>query len=209
MSRNPLHTKLIQIIEPVLTQSGFELVDVRLLLEQGGWVLRVQVDSPLEQVTDVTEVPSERVDLGDCEQISRELSAVLDVEDPITQAYHLEISSPGIDRPLRTASHFAHFTGSEAKIQLDVGLQLPGGERRNFKGVLGGVVDGKVTITCDGQEFQLPIEDIDTAKLVPDWDAVMHGKSGVGHGKNDAPLAKPVKPGHRPSQKPQKQKHKD
>jgi ribosome maturation factor RimP len=203
MSRNPLHNRLIQIIEPVLEQSGFELVDVRFLLEQGGWVLRVQVDVPLHEVTDLSEVPSDRVDLEDCENISRELSAVLDVEDPIPQAYHLEISSPGIDRPLRTAAHFAHFAGSEAKIQLAMPLQTPTGERRNFKGVLKGVIDDKVEIDCDGQRFQLPIVDIDHAKLVPDWDAVMHGRSGVGN----ANLPKPIKPGHRPSSKPQKQKH--
>jgi ribosome maturation factor RimP len=200
---------LIQIIEPVLEQSGFELVDLRFLLEQGGWVLRVQADIPLDQVTDVTEVPSDRLDLSDCEDISRELSAVLDVEDPIPQMYHLEVSSPGIDRPLRTAKHFAHFTGSEAKIQLGVPAQTPSGERKNFKGMLKGVTaDGRVEIECDGQLYQLPIDDIDHAKLVPDWDAVMRGKSGVGTGaKTNEP--KPVKPGHRPShkQKPQKQKH--
>lgn len=202
MTRTPLHTKLIHVIEPVLEQSGFELVDVRLILEQGGWVLRVQVDLPLTDATDLTEVPSDRVDLADCENISRELSAVLDVEDPIPQAYHLEISSPGIDRPLRTASHFEHFKGSEAKIQLDRPLPTATGERRNFKGVIQGVVDGKVEIMCDGQPFQLPIDDIDHAKLVPDWDAVMRGKSGVGE-----KLPKPIKPGHRPSNKHQKQKH--
>lgn len=180
MSRNPLHTKLINIIEPVLEQSGFELVDLRFLLEQGGWVLRVQVDLPLGEVTDLSEVPSDRVDLEDCENISRELSAVLDVEDPIPQAYHLEISSPGIDRPLRTAAHFDHFKGSEAKIQLGVPLHLEGGERRNFKGKLKGVIDNKVEIDVDGHTFQLPIDDIDQAKLVPDWDAVMKGRSGVG-----------------------------
>jgi ribosome maturation factor RimP len=180
MSRNPLHTKLISIIEPVLEQSGFELVDLRFVLEQGGWVLRVQVDLPLSEVTDLSEVPSDRVDLEDCENISRELSAVLDVEDPIPQAYHLEVSSPGIDRPLRTAAHFAHFKGSEAKIQLGVPMHLEGGERRNFKGRLKGVIDDKVEIDVDGQTFQLPIADIDSAKLVPDWDAVMKGRSGVG-----------------------------
>jgi ribosome maturation factor RimP len=204
MSRNPLHNRLIQIIEPVLEQSGFELVDVRFLLEQGGWVLRVQVDVPVNEVTDLSQVPSDRVDLEDCENISRELSAVLDVEDPIPQAYHLEISSPGIDRPLRTAGHFAHFAGSEAKIQLAMPLPTATGERRNFKGVIKGVIEDKVEIDCDGQRFQLPIEDIDHAKLVPDWDAVMHGRSGVGN----ANLPKPIKPGHRPSSKPQKPKHK-
>lgn len=201
MSRNPLHTKLISIIEPALQAQGFELVDVRFLLEQGGWVLRVQVDVPLSEVTDLSEIPSDRVDLEDCENISRELSAVLDVEDPIPQAYHLEVSSPGIDRPLRTLGHFAHFAGSEAKVQLHAPIQTSTGERRNFKGVIKGVIDDKVELVCDGQPFQLPIDDIDHAKLVPDWDAVMHGKSGVGQ-----KLPKPVKPGHRPSQK-QKHKH--
>src|SRR5690606_15191517 len=209
MSRNPLQQRLISIVEPVVQAAGFELVDLRFLLEQGGWVLRVQVDLPLHEVTDLSEVPSDRVDLQDCENISRELSAVLDVEDPIPQAYHLEVSSPGIDRPLRTAAHFDHFKGSEAKIQLALPLQTPTGERRNFKGVLEGVIDGKVAIDCDGQRFQLPIEDIDHAKLVPDWDAVMHGRSGVGQAGKSLP--KPIKPGHRPSQKHQKaekpQKH--
>ncbi len=198
MSRNPLHTKLISIIEPVLQQSGFELVDLRFVLEQGGWVLRVQVDLPLSEVTDLSEVPSDRVDLEDCENISRELSAVLDVEDPIPQAYSLEVSSPGIDRPLRTAEHFTHFKGSEAKIQLHMPLHTESGERRNFKGKLHGVVDGKVEIDVDGHRFQLPIDDIEHAKLVPDWDAVMHGKSGVGT---------PTEPKRDFSPKRHKQKH--
>ncbi|HEY5945720.1 MAG TPA: ribosome maturation factor RimP [Kofleriaceae bacterium] len=202
MSRNPLQQRLISIIEPVLEAAGFELVDVRFLLEQGGWVLRVQVDIPLHEVTDLSEVPSDRVDLHDCEEISRELSAVLDVEDPIPQAYHLEVGSPGIDRPLRTAAHFQRFINSEAKIQLAAPLHTETGERKNFKGVLKGVIDDKVEIVCDGHAFQLPIADIDHAKLVPDWDAVMHGKSGIG----TANQPKPIKPGHRPSQK-QKQKH--
>jgi len=185
MSRNPLHQRLISIIEPAITATGFELVDLRFLLEQGGWVLRVQVDRPLAQITDLTQVPSDRVSLLDCENLSRELSAVLDVEDPIPQAYSLEISSPGIDRPLRTPAHFAHFVGSEAKIALAVPLHVtsPDGtpnERRNFKGVLRGVDGDRVRIDCDGQTFELPIPDIDHAKLVPDWDAVMHGGSGVG-----------------------------
>jgi ribosome maturation factor RimP len=206
MSRNPLQQKLITIVEPVVEAAGFELVDLRFLLDQGGWVLRVQIDIPLDQVTDVSEVPSDRVDLHDCENLSRELSAVLDVDDPITQAYHLEVGSPGIDRPLRTEKHFAHFKGAEAKIQMGVPLQLPTGERKNFKGVLQGVTDGNVEIECDGQKFLLPIDDIDHAKLVPDWDAVMRGQSGLGGVGSTKNESKPIKPGHRPSQK-QKQKH--
>jgi len=196
MSRNPLQTKLIEIIEPVGMANKLELVDVRFLLEQGGWTLRVQIDVPVETITNVHEVPSERVSLLDCENMSRELSAVLDVEDPIKQTYALEVSSPGIDRPLRTAPHYRHFVGSEAKITLGVPMQLPAGERRNFKGILRSATDTHVSIECDGQLFELAIDDIDSAKLVPDWDAVMRGKSGVG-----TPQPKPIKPGHRPSQK--------
>jgi ribosome maturation factor RimP len=165
MSRNPLQQRLITIVEPVCQASGYELVDLRFLLEQQGWVLRVCVDRPLGS--------EEHVDLRDCENLSRELSAVLDVDDPIPQAYSLEVSSPGIERPLRTAAHFAHFAGSDAKIQLAVPLTTTTGERRNFRGILGGVEDDKVKITCDGQPFELPLANIDHAKLVPDWDAVM------------------------------------
>ena len=201
MSRNPLHNRLISIIEPVVQHAGLELVDLRFLLEQGGWTLRVQIDMPIDQwpAEAVGEVPTERVSLVECEEMSRELSAVLDVDDPITQAYSLEVSSPGIDRPLRTAAHFAHFVGSEAKIQLAIPLQLPAGERKNFKGVLRGVVDNKVAIDVDNHTFELPIADIETAKLVPDWDAVMRGKSGVGERVAHNPN---LKPGQRPSQKP-------
>jgi len=203
MSRNPLQTKLISIIEPVLNAAGYDLVELRFLLEQGGWVLRVAVDRPLDDSIDPAQVPEDRVDLEACENLSRELSAVLDVEDPIPQAYSLEVSSPGIDRPLRLASHFAHFTGSEAKIQLAVPLQTEAGERKNFRGFLRGVEGDKVAIEVDGKMFHLPIDDIDHAKLVPDWDAVMRGESGVG-----APKPKPIKPGHRAKQPGQKkQKH--
>jgi ribosome maturation factor RimP len=207
-SQNPQRQRLISIVEPVCNAAGFDLVELRFLLDQGGWVLRIAVDLPLDDAMDITLVPEERVDLEDCENLSRELSAVLDVEDPIPQAYSLEVSSPGIDRPLRTPVHFAHFADSEVKIQLAVGLQTPSGERKNFRGILKGVEGDpgaeKVAIDVDGQVFHLPIDDIDHAKLVPDWDAVMKGGSGVGPKMN-----KPLKPGHRPSAKPKKQQQKE
>jgi ribosome maturation factor RimP len=204
MSRTPQIQKLISIVEPVLLAAGYELVDLRFLLDQGGWVLRVCIDLPLgEKQHDISEVPEDRVDLTDCAEMSRELSAVLDVEDPIPQAYTLEVGSPGIDRPLRTAAHFAHFAGSDAKVQLAMGLPMPNGpERKNFRGVLRGVVAAsggngdRLKIEVDGQLFELPIADVEQAKLVPDWDAVMRGKSGVG-----AKEPAPIKPGHRPSKK--------
>lgn len=206
MSRNPLQTRLISIVEPVCRSAGLELVELRFLLEQGGWVLRVCVDQPLDPAAPASEVAPDRVDLQTCEELSRELSAVLDVDDPIPQAYSLEVGSPGIDRPLRTAEHFTYFAGSEAKIQLAVPFATETGERRNFRGILRGASGDPgaetVSIEVDGRLFQLPLADIEQAKLVPDWDAVMKGKSGVG-----APSPKPVKPGHRPSQK--KHKHQD
>ncbi len=201
MSRTPQTQRLISIVEPVCQQAGFELVDLRFVLEQGGWVLRVQVDLPLDDSVDPHDIPADRVDLEDCENLSRELSAVLDVDDPIPQAYSLEVSSPGIDRPLRTEHHFRYFAGSEAKIQLAHGIPTDqGGERKNFRGILKGAADGKLAIEVDGQEFHLPIDDVDHAKLVPDWDAVMKGKSGVG-----APEPKPTKPGGKVSNKKQQQ----
>jgi ribosome maturation factor RimP len=208
VSRNPLHTRLISIIEPVCRSAGLELVDLRFVLEHGGWVLRVCVDLPLDPAVPPSEVAADRVDLAGCENLSRELSAVLDVGDPIPQAYSLEVSSPGIDRPLRTPEHFAYFAGSEAKIQLAVPLAIEGGERRNFRGILRGVAGEPgaeaVAIEVDGKAFELPLEDIEQAKLVPDWDAVMKGGSGVGERQQ-----KPVKPGHRPSHKPPKQSQKN
>jgi ribosome maturation factor RimP len=202
MSRNPLHSRLISIIEPVCRSAGLELVELRFVLEQGGWVLRVCVDLPIDPAVPPSEIATDRVDLLDCENLSRELSAVLDVDDPIPQAYSLEVGSPGIDRPLRTAQHFAYFAGSEAKIQLAVPLVGENGaERRNFRGVLRGVAGGSgdagaeaVSIEVDGRLFQLPLADIDQARLVPDWDAVMKGGSGLGE------KPKPSnKPGHSPA----------
>lgn len=193
MSRNPLQQRLISIVEPVCESAGYELVDLRFLLDQGGWVLRVCVDLPIDDAIDISEVPADRVDLTDCENLSRELSAVLDVDDPIPQAYSLEVGSPGIDRPLRTAKHFARFAGSDAKIQLAVGLATATGERRNFRGILRGMDGDKVVIDVDGQLFQLPIDDVEQAKIVPDWDAVMRGKSGAGSSTDKDKPAKPKK----------------
>jgi ribosome maturation factor RimP len=154
------------------------------------------VDLPLDPAVPASEVAPDRVDLTGCENLSRELSAVLDVADPIPQAYSLEVGSPGIDRPLRTAEHFSYFAGSEAKIQLAVPLATDGGgERRNFRGVLRGISGASgaelISIEVDGRLFELPIGDIDQARLVPDWDAVMKGGSGAG-----ARLQEPIKPGH-------------
>lgn len=195
MSRNPQIDRLIAIIEPVCMDVGCELVDVRLLMEQGGWVLRVCVDRPLHEGVDLSQPQEDRVDLSECENISRLLSAALDVDDPIPQAYSLEVSSPGIERPLRTATHFRLFAGAEVKIQMAVPVIVPStapagntgvtstNERRNFRGVLAGVhgapPNEMVMIDVDGKRFELPLGDIDSTRIVPDWDDVMNGGSGI------------------------------
>jgi ribosome maturation factor RimP len=191
MSHNPIIDRLLSLIEPVCIDAGCELVDVRLVMEHGGWVLRVCIDRPLPEGADLTEVHGARVDLATCEQVSRMLSATLDVDETISQAYSLEVSSPGIDRPLRTAAHFVRYTGAVAKIQMAVPIATASGERRNFRGVLRGVqpsagaIADQVVIDCDGAAFALLIADIDSARLVPDWDEVMRGRSGVAVPKSE------------------------
>jgi len=198
MSRhNPILVRVTRIIEPAVEAAGYELVDVRFTLEQGGWVLRVAIDLPPDPARpfDPTALPTELVGLADCERISRELSAVLDVEDPIPQAYSLEVSTPGIERPLRTARHFARYVGAEIRVQLAVPQITATGERRNYRGVLRGVEGEGDSAMCvldvDGVAVRLPLVDVDHARIIPDWDAVMRGGSGIGP-KPSSP--KPSKP---------------
>lgn len=157
--------KLLEIVEPVAADAGYELVDLAFVREGAGWVVRVFIDHLPGHAPDGI-----GVSFSDCEEMSRELSAVLDVEDPIPCAFTLEVSSPGLDRPLRTAAHFERFLGQVAKVRLSKGT----GGRRNFKGTLVGVADDIVTIEVDGVSYELPVADVDTARLVPDWDAIMN-----------------------------------
>ena len=179
-SETTVRQRVWTLIEPVCAHAGYELVDVRFVMEPGGWVLRVSIDRVWP---DDTTQPDD-VDLDDCERVSRELSAVLDVEDPIPQAYSLEVSSPGIDRPLVTPAHFRRFKGAEIKATLTRGVPTPmGSERKNFRGILDGVEgDGdqaSARVIVDGQPWTFPIKDVDTAKVIPDWDAVMRGDRGL------------------------------
>lgn len=175
--------RLWSIAEPVCTNSGYELVDIVHSQSPQGWVLRVFIDHP--PVADPLHQDGSTIDLSDCERISRELSAILDVEDPLEHAYNLEVSSPGLDRPLRKPSHFQRYLGQVAKVTLRDGLD----GRRNFKGTLVDIgpkqADGQADDRADGQalgapdtlvmkvdgtEYRLPFHDINSARLVPDWD---------------------------------------
>jgi ribosome maturation factor RimP len=149
---NELVAKIKEVITPPTEASGYELVEVEWKREpQVGWVVRIYIDKP-------TGISHE-----DCERISRELSAVLDVNDIIPHAYSLEVSSPGLDRPLRTAAHFRKFIGKEARVKLQLGVD----GRRNFKGLITAVAedDKSVTLEVDGKEFLLPLDDLERANL--------------------------------------------
>lgn len=146
--------ELTQLFEPVVESMGYELVGVEFNAGNGHGTLRVYIDR------------EQGVSIEDCASISHQLSGVLDVEEPIKQAYDLEISSPGIDRPLFKLADFERFIGKTAKIKLLVGVQ----GRKNFKGRLQGVTDSKlINIEVDGEPFDLPYSDIARANLVGDF----------------------------------------
>ncbi len=155
--KREITAKLLDICEPVITGAGYELVDIVYRREQHGWVMRVFIDGV------------GGIDCEDCERVSRELSPVLDVADPVSQAYSLEVSSPGVDRPLRTPEHFRNSIGSVAKVVLGQGLD----GRRNFKGELVAVEPETVVIDVEGQQFRLPVSDIDSARIIPNWDEML------------------------------------
>ena len=156
------------LAEPYVTDAGFDLVEVQSGREASGWVVRLYIDRLQTGLVDSTNVGP--ISHEDCERVSRDISAALDVADAIPHAYQLEVSSPGLDRPLRRERDFARFSGRSARIRLLEGVE----GRRNFSGTLRGVHDGLVEIECDGRSYQLPISGIAKANLVPDWEAEFH-----------------------------------
>ncbi|MGH8203772.1 MAG: ribosome maturation factor RimP [Steroidobacteraceae bacterium] len=144
--------KLFGLLEPVVAGLGYELLEIEWSGSGHSSLVRAYIDRK----------DGGGVGLDDCERASRAIGAVLDAEDLIGHAYRLEVSSPGFDRPLRTAEHFARFTGSEARIE----LAAPVEGRRRFRGRLGPVEDGKVSIEVDRKEWKLPLSGISKARLV-------------------------------------------
>jgi len=167
-----IRQSLLEIAEPVCRDSGYELVDIEYASSPAGWVVRVYID----RLQDWPPAAGKGgISFDDCELLSRQLGAVLDVEDPVPHAYSLEVSSPGLDRPLRTAEHFQRYLGEIAKVALRDGIA----GRRNFKGILRALEPSPgpdaevVVIEIDETEFRLPLADVASARLVPDWDALM------------------------------------
>jgi ribosome maturation factor RimP len=144
--------KLFGLLEPVVAALGYELVEVEWSSAGRSSVVRVYIDR-----TD-----GGGIGLDDCERASRAIGAALEAEDPVGHEYQLEVSSPGFDRPLRTAAHFARFAGSEARIELAAPIE----GRRRFRGRLGRVEGGELTIEVDRKEWKLPLAGISKARLV-------------------------------------------
>lgn len=142
---------LTALIEPAVEALGYELVGVEYRPSARHALLRVYIDQ------------AQGIGLDDCERVSHQLSALLDVEDPIDVAYDLEVSSPGLDRPLFRARDFQRFAGERARIRLRAPLE----GRRNFKGVLRGLEGQQVLVEVDDELVRLPFEQIDQARLIP------------------------------------------
>ncbi len=145
--------KLYELITPVVEALGYELVGIEYISQGRHSVLRVYIDS------------EDGITVDDCADVSHQVSGVLDVEDPIKSAYHLEISSPGLDRPLFEEAHYERFAGHQAKLS----LTTPIDGRRKFQGTLLGLKEGKVAIVVDGEEQLLPFASIDKANLIPEF----------------------------------------
>jgi ribosome maturation factor RimP len=146
--------ELTEMIEPVVTGMDFILWGIEYLPSGKFSTLRIYIDH------------ENGIHVDQCAEVSRQVSAVLDVEDPISTNYTLEVSSPGMDRPLFSLEQYAAYIGEWVDIKLRYAFE----GRRKFKGVLTGIEDGDVIVQVDSEEFLLPVESIDKARLIPNFD---------------------------------------
>ena len=144
-----LRERLIALIEPVLVRLGYELVELEYAAGRSQAVVRIFIDKP------------EGIAVEDCERVSREVAALLDVDDPIPTAYTLEVSSPGFDRVLRTAAHFERFVGSRVFVE----LKAPRAGRRRYTGMLQAVNATGIELEVDKQKVEVPFDEIGKARL--------------------------------------------
>jgi ribosome maturation factor RimP len=148
--------KLTTLLQPLVEDLGYEFVGLERSSNPKNPVLVIYIDTP------------DGIAVEDCERVSREVAALLDVEDPIPGQYRLEVSSPGLDRPLFTLEQFGQFTGEVAQIS----LYAPQDGRRKFKGQILGTDVGQVQIDQDGVKVTLDLGNIAKARLVPDYDNI-------------------------------------
>jgi ribosome maturation factor RimP len=150
------------LLSPTVESLGLELLGIEYLPAPGGATVRLYIDVPQ------AESAGRAVGIEDCEAVSREVSAQLDVEDPISGNYTLEVSSPGLDRPLFGAAQFARFVGEQAKVT----LKLPQDGRRRLQGAILRVEGSTIVFAVDDAEVGIDAANIDKARLVPDWVAL-------------------------------------
>jgi len=164
-------TQMVALLEPAVEALGYELVDLELNFNGPRGVLRLFIDHlgaaerPAVSGPDETGPPTDGIRVEDCEAVSRQVSAVLDVEDPIRRDYDLEVSSPGLDRKLVKPAHFDRFAGQAVQGRLC--KMLDG--RRRFTGTLLGREGMTVTIRVDDTDLTVPIEDLEVVRLVPGY----------------------------------------
>ncbi len=183
-------TDISNLLSPTVQALGLELLGVEYLPSPGGATLRLYIDIPLGDVVADGETPR-MVGIEDCEAVSREVSAQLDVEDPISGNYTLEVSSPGVDRPLFTPAQFARFLGEQAKI----GLKLPQDGRRRLQGRIAAVEGERIELDVEAkpepQRVSVAFDNIEKARLVPDWVALGFVATKPGKKPAGKPAGKP------------------
>ena len=145
--------KLVGLIEPLLERLGYEMVDLEFAGGRGSAMLRVFIDREAG------------VGIEDCEAVSREVSALLDVHDPVPTGYRLEVSTPGFDRVLRKPAHYARFAGAQVAVELAV----PREGRRRYAGRLVRSDENGVELRVDGVAVAFPYREVFRARLVPEW----------------------------------------
>ena len=149
--------RVTAVARPLAEAEGLELVSVEYLREAAGWVIRVHLDKP------------GGIGLDDCQRVSQQLGDLLDVEDPTDHAYTLEVSSPGLERPLVSEADFARFAGRLVRLQTEAPVE---GQRR-FRGRLLGIAGGIVQLEVEGpRRVDIPHAAIQRARLVVEWEGL-------------------------------------
>ena len=148
-----LRDQLIELLQPVVADLGYELWELEYAARSGGGLLRLYIDAP------------DGISVDDCERVSRAVSQKMDEADPIAAQYTLEVSSPGRDRVLRTQAHFARFTGEPVEVEM---MQKLNGRKR-FAGRLTNVTEGAITLEMEGGAVSLPLDAIHKARLAPQF----------------------------------------
>ncbi|AOT07415.1 MULTISPECIES: ribosome maturation factor RimP [Pseudoalteromonas] len=145
-----LEQDLTVMLEPAVEACGFELLGLEFVQAGRHSTLRVYIEH------------ENGINVDDCAEVSRQISAIMDVEDPITNEYNLEVSSPGVDRPLFKQAHYEDAQGEEVRLR----TKLPQDGRRNFKGDLVAVKGDMITLTVDGQEHHIMLSNVERANII-------------------------------------------